>query len=78
MTEKIEEFRGKMLYHVGPSFSTIAGYGPNGAIIHYHPEVGYVVTLAAVVVVVVVVVIIIGVEGFGEASILLLLIYLFW
>ena len=75
MTEKIEEFRGKMLYHVGPSFSTIAGYGPNGAIIHYHPEVGYVVTLAAVVVVVVV---IIGEEGFGVASILLLLIYLFW
>ena len=76
MTEKIEEFRGKMLYHVGPSFSTIAGYGPNGAIIHYHPEVGYVVTLAAVVVVVVVVIIV--EEGFGEASILLLLIYLFW
>ena len=23
---------------LGPSFSTIAGYGPNGAIIHYHPE----------------------------------------
>ena len=76
MTEKIEEFRGKMLYHVGPSFSTIAGYGSNGAIIHYHPEVGYVVTLAAVVVVVVVVIIV--EEGFGEASILLLLIYLFW
>jgi hypothetical protein len=70
VTEKIEEFRGKMLYHVGPSFSTIAGYGPNGAIIHYHPEVGYVITL--------VVVVIIGEEGLEGASILLLLIYLFW
>ena len=27
-----------MADHVGPSFSTIAGYGPNGAIIHYKPE----------------------------------------
>lgn len=35
---KIEEFRGRMDGHVGPSFSTIAGYGPNGAIIHYKPE----------------------------------------
>ena len=24
-------------HHQGLSFSTIAGYGPNGAIIHYHP-----------------------------------------
>lgn len=38
VTEKIEEFRGRMADHVGPSFSTIAGYGPNGAIIHYKPE----------------------------------------
>lgn len=35
---KIEEFRGRMEDHVGPSFSTIAGYGPNGAVIHYKPE----------------------------------------
>lgn len=35
---KIEEFRHRMDLHVGPSFSTIAGYGPNGAIIHYKPE----------------------------------------
>ncbi len=35
---KIEEFRRKMDLHVGPSFSTIAGYGPHGAIIHYKPE----------------------------------------
>eukprot|EP01037_Dinobryon_pediforme_P021120 gene21120-21910_t len=38
VAEKLEEFRKRMLYHVGPSFSTIAGYGPNGAIIHYRPE----------------------------------------
>ncbi|RYH16472.1 M24 family metallopeptidase, partial [archaeon] len=37
-TDKLEEFRGKMAGHVGPSFSTIAGFGPNGAIIHYKPE----------------------------------------
>lgn len=37
VTEKIEEFRQKMQYHMGPSFTTIAGYGPNGAIIHYQP-----------------------------------------
>lgn len=36
--DKLEEFRGKMSGHVGPSFSTIAGYGANGAIIHYKPE----------------------------------------
>lgn len=35
---KIEEFRSKMQHHVGPSFTTIAGYGTNGAIIHYKPE----------------------------------------
>lgn len=38
VTQKIEEFRGKMEGHVGPSFSTIAGYGENGAIIHYKPS----------------------------------------
>ncbi len=38
VTVKLEEFRSKMPGHVGPSFSTIAGYGTNGAIIHYKPE----------------------------------------
>lgn len=42
---KIEEFRGRMDGHVGPSFSTIAGYGPNGAIIHYKPEKESAITL---------------------------------
>lgn len=35
---KIEEFRGRMPMHRGPSFATIAGYGANGAIIHYKPK----------------------------------------
>lgn len=35
---KIEEYRGKAGFHVGPSFSTIAGFGENGAIIHYKPS----------------------------------------
>jgi Xaa-Pro aminopeptidase len=38
VVEKLETFREKMNKHVGPSFSTIAGFGPNGAIIHYKPE----------------------------------------
>lgn len=38
LCEKLEEFRGKDPLHVSPSFSTIAGYGANGAIIHYKPE----------------------------------------
>jgi Xaa-Pro aminopeptidase len=37
-TLKLEEFRSKMPLHSGPSFPTIAGYGPNGAIIHYDPS----------------------------------------
>jgi Xaa-Pro aminopeptidase len=37
-SEKLEEFRSRMDLHVGPSFPTIAGFGPNGAIIHYRPE----------------------------------------
>lgn len=43
--DKLEEFRGRMPQHMGPSFSTIAGYGPNGAIIHYKPEVESCATL---------------------------------
>ena len=35
---EIEKFRGKMSGHQGPSFASIAGYGPNGAVIHYKPE----------------------------------------
>eukprot|EP01034_Spumella_vulgaris_P025154 gene25154-31577_t len=36
--DKLEEFRGLVKDHRGPSFATIAGYGSNGAIIHYHAE----------------------------------------
>jgi Xaa-Pro aminopeptidase len=36
--DMLEEFRGRVKDHKGPSFPTIAGYGPNGAIIHYHAE----------------------------------------
>ena len=35
---EIEKFRGKMAGHQGPSFASVSGYGPNGAIIHYKPE----------------------------------------
>lgn len=38
VTVKIEEFRARMQMHRGPSFATIAGYGANGAIIHYKPS----------------------------------------
>lgn len=38
VTERIEEFRGKMKDHRGPSFHTIAGYGANGAMMHYSPS----------------------------------------
>lgn len=30
ISEKLEEFRKKMDFHVSPSFNTIAGYGANG------------------------------------------------
>ena len=36
--EELEKFRSAMYGHKYPSFATIAGYGPNGAIIHYKPE----------------------------------------
>ncbi len=35
---KLEEFRGQVTDHRGPSFATIAGYAANGAIIHYHAQ----------------------------------------
>lgn len=34
-SEKLASFRAEQERFVGPSFSTIAGYGPHGAIIHY-------------------------------------------
>ncbi|XP_037303607.1 xaa-Pro aminopeptidase ApepP [Manduca sexta] len=37
MSDKLEEFRGQEKDFMGPSFSTIAGAGENGAIIHYSP-----------------------------------------
>ena len=34
--KKLIEYRSKQQHFVGESFDTIAGYGPNGAIVHYH------------------------------------------
>lgn len=36
ITEKLVEYRSQQTDYVGESFDTIAGYGPNGAIVHYH------------------------------------------
>lgn len=36
ITEKLVEYRSQQDNYVGESFDTIAGYGPNGAIVHYH------------------------------------------
>lgn len=36
--EKLREFRSKQEFFVGESFSTIAGYAENGAIIHYRAQ----------------------------------------
>lgn len=33
---KLTEYRSQQEYYVGESFDTISGYGPNGAIVHYH------------------------------------------
>lgn len=38
VSAKIEELRGMQEGYIGPSFETIASYGPNGAIIHYSPD----------------------------------------
>ncbi len=34
--EKLLEYRSQQENYVGESFDTISGYGPNGAIVHYH------------------------------------------
>lgn len=36
IVNKLVEFRSQQNLYVGESFDTIAGYGPNGAIVHYH------------------------------------------
>ena len=36
IADKLVEFRSEQDLFVGESFDTIAGYGPNGAIVHYH------------------------------------------
>lgn len=36
ITKKLFEYRSKQKYFLGESFSTIAGFGKNGAIVHYH------------------------------------------
>lgn len=36
VAEKLLEYRSQQELFVGESFGTIAGYGPNGAVIHYH------------------------------------------
>ena len=40
VTEKLVEFRSKSPAFIGPSFHSICGGGPNGAIVHYRPEHG--------------------------------------
>ncbi|XP_041983569.1 xaa-Pro aminopeptidase ApepP-like [Aricia agestis] len=38
VVNKLDELRGEELDYFGPSFSTIAGAGENGAVIHYKPS----------------------------------------
>ncbi|CAB3258289.1 unnamed protein product [Arctia plantaginis] len=38
LSDEIERLRSEEEHFMGPSFSTIAGAGPNGAIIHYSPQ----------------------------------------
>ena len=34
----MERYRGEQQGYIGPSFATIAAYGPHGAIVHYDPD----------------------------------------
>ena len=36
--QKLEEIRKQDKLYLGPSFPSISGIGPNGAVIHYKPE----------------------------------------
>lgn len=38
LVDALARFRGKDPYYRGPSFPSIVGIGPNGAIVHYHPK----------------------------------------
>ncbi len=38
LAAKVDESRSGFDLYVSPSFQTIVGFGPNGAIIHYHPS----------------------------------------
>lgn len=38
VSQQLEKIRQKSESYQRPSFQTIAAYGPNGAMIHYHPE----------------------------------------
>ena len=40
VADKLVEFRSSSPAFIGPSFSTICGGGPNGAIVHYRAEAG--------------------------------------
>jgi Xaa-Pro aminopeptidase len=45
-SDKLEELRSEMEHFVQLSFPTIAGAGPNGAIVHYRPEAASCATIA--------------------------------
>ena len=38
VSNELERLRGEQSYFKGPSFHTIAAYGPNAAVIHYKPN----------------------------------------
>lgn len=38
VVHSLDDFRQQQDLNRGPSFSTIAGFGPNGAVIHYRPS----------------------------------------
>lgn len=38
LAAKLESFRARDARWIGPAFATIAGEGPNGAVIHYRPD----------------------------------------